>query len=418
MIQSTSQFSKRILTTERNSTKKTTTKEEVNFLRNILARSKKPKPVTLLENPKPQSLLFQVLNSHVKSTLTNESKEEDENEENNNHLEKIKKTNKINIYVGEYDTYANKSPSNVEKVRIFNGKLCSTYLLSINHKKQKYELNKGPQVDVKKLIKRDGGIFIPNDYKGMQNKILKGYKSTDDLNQKSPRTTRSKLSVPKKMKSTLIKLNKFSDLINLDKVSLGKYSYSLKNFNNTYVNNQNNISTSTEYPNFNYGRIKSPTHKTVKTTLATSNYSTYKSFRCTSALSNKVNARTDWNANATDPATTQNLNTYNSNTPFGKAVCVTGRNDTINKQYNKEKNRCTSPQSNQLPTSHHKNSRFMSPFENYTRNSEKIITSSDSYNNLKDFDKKYGFLTAKPKSNRKIHINVNFLKNNEFYFHN
>lgn len=75
------------------------------------------------------------------------------------HLDVIKKNNKVNIYVGEFETLS-KAQFGIEKIKIYEGKMCSSFFVNKNQTKSSESTFRG---DLRKAIKKDGGIFIPTN---------------------------------------------------------------------------------------------------------------------------------------------------------------------------------------------------------------------------------------------------------------
>ncbi len=137
-----------------------------------------------------------------------EEDEENEKEKSENMLDQVKRKNKLNIYVGGFETYTSKNPADIEKVKIYEGKMCSTFFLNSHSKKKNYEKSTHGQIDVRKIIKKEGGIFIPNDVVKIKSKDLKEFKELN-FNFKSAQfssrkiTDISALQTPQTVMSTI-----------------------------------------------------------------------------------------------------------------------------------------------------------------------------------------------------------------------
>jgi hypothetical protein len=141
--------------------------------------------------------IVKVLNNNFRMSNERDQKEDDEEnekEKSENLLDQIKRKNKLNIYVGGFETYTSKNPEDIEKVKIYEGKMCSTFFLNSHTKKKNYEKSTHGQIDVRKIIKKEGGIFIPNDVVKIKSKDFKEFKDLKELNFNGSPTSRRKIS--------------------------------------------------------------------------------------------------------------------------------------------------------------------------------------------------------------------------------
>jgi hypothetical protein len=163
----------------------------------------------LFESKKP----FQTPKDGKTNRSFSENGEEEQIQTQKLLMEKIKKKNKLNIYIGGYDTYANKNPVNIEKFRIFEGNMCSSYFIKENYQSKKFEGDRH-KFDIRRIVNKQAGIFIPNDYKiGKRNDVSLEKLNADTL------ITKESLSKKRKIYSPLIQhknvlLSKFQNYKN------------------------------------------------------------------------------------------------------------------------------------------------------------------------------------------------------------
>lgn len=168
-------------------------------------------------NNNPHSNLLQTITQQLNTITDANDEEENEKEKKQTLLDTIRKRNKLNIYVGEYDTYNTKNPANIEKIKIYEGKLCASYFLNQNLMKKNYEVVNREKVDVKKIIQKNGGIFIPNDMsKTRQKEFLSNTRSSRAMSGKKFHTShlgRDNSTNANKGKLIGLKLNKANSAV-------------------------------------------------------------------------------------------------------------------------------------------------------------------------------------------------------------